>query len=153
MTSLLTRLFGVDSLHTLLEGLIPVLLFVVGLNLVFLIPMFFFDLYHKIKSKKEIARLSQQEIAPGITLKEGLEAYFDYDVHWGYFSGCVSVLAYGKPPDVQACFFVSSTTGEYDVPVFQDGTDHIELCHDVRRDAMLNHLIQAAREKRGELPS
>lgn len=111
-------------------------------------------LYDKVWGKRQIARAAQLEIAPGITLGEGVAAYFDYGVDWSFVGGAVTVLAYGKPREVCACFSVKPSTGEFSVSVFGAGEEEKLPDHssDAMRDAMFRHLIQAVREQRGESP-
>lgn len=111
-------------------------------------------LYDKVWGKRQIARATQMEIAPGITLGEGVAAYFDYDVNWSFTNGAVTVLAYGKPREVCACFSVNPSTGKFSIAVFSAGEEKLpHRSDDAKRDAMLSHLIQAVREQRGESPS
>lgn len=112
-------------------------------------------LYIRVWGKRQIARAAQMEIAPGITLGEGVAAYFDYDVNWSFVGGAVTVLAYGKPREVCACFSVKPSTGKLHVTIFSAGEEKLprHSDDDALRDALFSHLIQAVREQRGESPS
>ena len=90
----------------------------------------------KRKCKREIARAAQIEIAPGITLGEGVMACFGPDSTWNYRSGEVGILAYGREKYPYACFSVELATGGFDVPVFCPAQGVIEYSEQIRRNAL-----------------